>query len=86
MNSRTALILRSAAFSTNWRKASIARITAAYFVADDDLVARLCDAADRDVSIQILLPGANADKRFVQLAGEADRAGAAATVRFSFHA
>jgi cardiolipin synthase A/B len=50
------------------------RITTAYFVPDDDLVARLCDAADRDVSVQILLPGANADKRFVQLAGEADYA------------
>jgi len=50
------------------------RITTAYFVPDDDLIARLCDAADRDVSVQILLPGANADKRFVQLAGEADYA------------
>jgi cardiolipin synthase len=48
------------------------RITTAYFVPDDDLIARLCDAADRDVNVQILLPGTNADKRFVQLAGEAD--------------
>ena len=32
---------------------------------------RLCDAADRGVEVQILLPGPHADKRFVQLAGEA---------------
>jgi cardiolipin synthase len=47
------------------------RITTAYFVPDGDLFASLCDAADRGVSIQILLPGPNSDKRFVQLAGEA---------------
>ena len=32
----------------------------------------LCDAADRGVQVQILLPGPHADKRFVQLAGEAN--------------
>jgi cardiolipin synthase len=48
------------------------RITTAYFVPDDDLISRLGDAVDRGVSVQILLPGPNADKRFVQLAGEAD--------------
>lgn len=48
------------------------RITTAYFVPDADLVGRLCDAVDRDVRVQILLPGPHADKRFVQLAGEAD--------------
>ncbi|MDP9074112.1 MAG: phospholipase D-like domain-containing protein [Actinomycetota bacterium] len=48
------------------------RITTAYFVPDDDLVARLGDAVERGVNVQILLPGPHADKRFVQLAGEAD--------------
>ena len=47
------------------------RITTAYFVPDDDLIDRLCDAADRGVHVEILLPGPHADKRFVQLAGEA---------------
>ncbi len=48
------------------------RITTAYFVPDDDLTDRLCDAAERHVSVQILLPGPNVDKRFVQLSAEAD--------------
>jgi cardiolipin synthase len=48
------------------------RLTTAYFVPDDDLILRLCRAAQRGVDIQILLPGPGADKRFVQLAGEAD--------------
>jgi cardiolipin synthase len=48
------------------------RITTAYFVPDDDLVKELCDAAERGVHVQILLPGPHADKRFVQLAAEAD--------------
>lgn len=47
------------------------RLTTAYFVPDDDLVLRLCRAAERGVDVQILLPGPGADKRFVQLAGEA---------------
>ena len=47
------------------------RITTAYFVPDEDLCQRLCDAADRGVEIQILLPGPHADKRFVQAGGEA---------------
>ena len=46
------------------------RITTAYFVPDPELIERLCDAADRGVEVQILLPGPHADKRFVQLAGE----------------
>jgi cardiolipin synthase len=46
------------------------RITTAYFVPDEDLCQRLCDAADRGVDIQILLPGPHADKRFVQAGGE----------------
>lgn len=47
------------------------RITTAYFVPDEELVQRLTAAADRGVSVQILLPGPHADKRFVQIAGEA---------------
>ena len=47
------------------------RITTAYFVPDEALVNRLCDAADRGVEVEILLPGPHADKRFVQLGGEA---------------
>ncbi len=50
------------------------RITTAYFVPDADLTDRLCDAADRGVDIDVLLPGPHADKRFVQLAGEAEYA------------
>jgi cardiolipin synthase len=46
------------------------RITTAYFVPDDELTSRLCDARARGVQVQILLPGPYADKRFVQLAAE----------------
>jgi len=48
------------------------RIATAYFVPDDDIVGRLCAAAERGVTVELLLPGPHADKRFVQLAG-ADR-------------
>jgi cardiolipin synthase len=48
------------------------RITTAYFVPDADITERLCAAADRGVDVRILLPGPHIDKRFVQLAGEAD--------------
>ncbi len=47
------------------------RLTTAYFVPDDDLILRLSRAAQRGVDVQVLLPGHDADKRFVQLAGEA---------------
>jgi cardiolipin synthase len=47
------------------------RITTAYFVPDEDLLRHLCDAADRGIDVEILLPGPHADKRFVQLGGEA---------------
>ncbi len=47
------------------------RVTTAYFVPDEDLTERLCRAAQRGVRVEILLPGPFADKRFVQLAGEA---------------
>lgn len=50
------------------------RVTTAYFVPDDDLVGRLCDAAGRGVTVQILLPGPHADKRFVRWEGESDYA------------
>jgi cardiolipin synthase len=48
------------------------RITTAYFVPDAELMDRLCEAAKRGVRIEILLPGTYADKRFVQIAAEAD--------------
>ena len=48
------------------------RITTAYFVPDDLTTDLLCDAAKRGVEVEILLPGAHIDKRFVQLAGEAE--------------
>ncbi|CAN5725410.1 phospholipase D-like domain-containing protein [soil metagenome] len=47
------------------------RITTAYFTPDEELVELLCAAAERGVAIQVLLPGRNADKRVVQLTGEA---------------
>jgi len=47
------------------------RIATAYFVPDDDLTHKLCDAVARGVDVEILLPGRHADKRFVQVAGEA---------------
>ena len=50
------------------------RIATAYFVPDGEMNERLCAAADRGVRVEILLPGPNADKRFVQLAGEASYA------------
>jgi cardiolipin synthase len=47
------------------------RIATAYFVPDEELTRRFCDARDRGVEIQVLIPGPHADKRFVQVAGEA---------------
>ena len=46
-------------------------ITTAYFVPDDDTCELLCRTARRGVDVQLLLPGPHADKRFVQLASEA---------------
>jgi len=46
------------------------RLTTAYFVPDADLIDRICDAADRDVRVEILLPGPHADKRIVQVVAE----------------
>ena len=50
------------------------RITTAYFVPDEELIDRLCDAADRGVEVDILIPGPHADKRVVQLAAESSYA------------
>jgi cardiolipin synthase len=46
------------------------RITTAYFVPDEELITRLCDASDRGVDVDVLIPGPHADKRVVQLAAE----------------
>jgi cardiolipin synthase len=46
------------------------RITTAYFVPDEELTRRLCDASDRGVEVDVLIPGPHADKRVVQLASE----------------
>ncbi len=51
------------------------RITTAYFVPDEELTRRLCDAADRGVRVDVLIPGPHADKRVVQLAAESSYAG-----------
>ena len=50
------------------------RIATAYFVPDAEISRRLCDAAHRGVEVQLLLPGPHADKRFVQVGGEASYA------------
>lgn len=47
------------------------RITTAYFTPDEVLVDELTAARRRGVQVQILVPGPHADKRFVQLGGEA---------------
>ena len=39
-----------------------------------DSSAQLCDASDRGIDVQVLLPGPHADKRFVQLAGQSSYA------------
>jgi cardiolipin synthase len=50
------------------------RIATAYFVPNDEIVDRLTHAVERGVEVDLLLPGRHADKRFVQVAGEADYA------------
>jgi cardiolipin synthase len=47
------------------------RITTAYFVPDDATCRVLADTARRGVEVDVLLPGPHVDKRFVQLASEA---------------
>ncbi len=48
------------------------RIASAYFNPDDEIVEALCGAVGRGVEVQLLFPGTHADKRFVQINGEAD--------------
>ena len=48
------------------------RIATAYFVPSGEVLDRLTQALQRGVEVELLLPGPHADKRFVQLAGEAD--------------
>jgi cardiolipin synthase A/B len=47
------------------------RITTAYFNPDDTLAALLCATARRGVAVEVLVPGAHIDKRFVRLLGRA---------------
>jgi cardiolipin synthase A/B len=47
------------------------RLASAYFVPDAEMVEHLVSATGRGVDVDLLLPGPHADKRFVQLAGEA---------------
>lgn len=47
------------------------RITTAYFTPDEEIRRRLIAAAERGVSVEILVPGPHADKRLVQVASEA---------------
>lgn len=46
-------------------------MTAAYFAPRPAFVHALCDAAARGVRVRVLVPGANIDKQFVRLAGQA---------------
>lgn len=47
------------------------RIASAYFNPGVQLSQALIDAVERGVSVEIMLPGAHADKRFIQITGEA---------------
>lgn len=47
------------------------RIASAYFNPGEQLTQALVDAVDRGVSVEIMLPGTHADKRFIQITGEA---------------
>ncbi len=47
------------------------RITSAYFAPDEHFLSLLGDAAGRGVDVEVMVPGTNADQRFVQLAAEA---------------
>ncbi|GAA4837922.1 phospholipase D-like domain-containing protein [Kitasatospora terrestris] len=46
------------------------RLATAYFAPDDYFVDLLCDAAQRGVAVDLLVPGRHTDKRVCQLAGE----------------
>jgi cardiolipin synthase A/B len=47
------------------------RIASAYFAPDDYFTKLLCEAGDRGVDVEVMVPGENAHSRFVQLAAEA---------------
>lgn len=47
------------------------RIASAYFNPGDVLTTALVEAVERGVDVEIMLPGEHADKRFIQIAGEA---------------
>ena len=47
------------------------RLATAYFAPDEFFLDRLCEAAQRGVDVDVLLPGRHADKRVCQLASEA---------------
>jgi cardiolipin synthase len=47
------------------------RLATAYFAPDDDFLRVLCEAPQRGVEVDLLLPGPHADKRVCQLASEA---------------
>ncbi|MDY7105398.1 MAG: phospholipase D-like domain-containing protein [Actinomycetota bacterium] len=66
--SDTGLLLRSLVASARER----IRIHTAYFSPDDDFLARLLDAAERGVDIQILLPGSHIDKRVAAITRDID--------------
>jgi cardiolipin synthase len=71
--SETGLSDVAALFRTLIQLASSAiNITTAYFVPENELDARLIAAAERGVRVRIVVPGPYADKRFVQVAGEAN--------------
>ena len=46
------------------------QMTTAYFVPDDSFQALLCEAVERGVEVDVMLPGPHADKRVCQLASE----------------
>lgn len=46
-------------------------LTAAYFAPRPPFVEALCDAANRGVSVRVLVPGPHTDKQFVRIAGRA---------------
>src|SRR5206468_10572831 len=47
-------------------------IATTYFVPNDEVLRRMTGAAQRGVDVELLHPGPHADKRFVQLAAEAE--------------
>ena len=48
------------------------KLTSAYFVPDERLLSLLCEASERGVTVDVLMPGDHTDKRIVQAAGESD--------------